>query len=161
MAILHCTRKLLRHLPVHDEPPRTAPGGLLDSWYATLLVVRPKQLVILVHEETRLPVLLPAAPLRALLERIPGAVAEVLEALGVEGTIIARERDMLEHMTVASTQNRSVLGTMNDFVAQFGWIRDRQPDHSLLELSLMLAEIPLSPLRYGHASEAVRILLRD
>jgi hypothetical protein len=157
--ILRCTRKLRARLPEAAIP--NAPGALaaLGNWHATLLVARPAWLVLLVNDASRLPVILPARELSTLLERIPGGVAEVLTAIGIDVATVARERSALENISLAPTASRSVVGTMNDFVFQFGWIRDSTPNDSLLGWSLTLAQTPVGPLAYARPVDAARRLL--
>jgi hypothetical protein len=54
----------------------------MGGWYATLLPWRP-QMVLLVNEQTLLPVLVPLAPAATLTTRIPGHVRPMLDAIGV------------------------------------------------------------------------------
>jgi hypothetical protein len=159
MVTLRCTRKLLARLPkslAHDDAKST---GRLGSWYGTLLVTRPIQLVLLVNETARLPVLLPAREFATLTRRVPNAVAEILRELNVDPDVIERERTAMQEVVVAPTNNRSVLGTMNDFIVQLEWIRESKPHLSLIEFSLALAETPVSPLRYEHPAAVARRLL--
>jgi hypothetical protein len=71
MLVLRCTRKLLERLPAFPAPAVST--TVLGDWYATILMVRPAHLVLLVNERSRLPVVLLARELSTLLERIPVA----------------------------------------------------------------------------------------
>lgn len=159
MAILHCTRKLLARLPQMPALDPERPIGRLGNWYATLIVTRPAQLVLLVNEATRLPVLLPGREFATLTARIPAAVAEVLVELGVDREVLAQEDAALRWIALAPTANRSVVGTMNDFIFQLAWIRQHAPNLSLRQLSLQLAETPVGPLDYQHPAAATTKLL--
>lgn len=118
---------------------------VLGCWYATLLRWR-SPVVLLVHETSLLPVLLPLAPARTLLARIPAAVAEVLAALGVPVQIAAAEVAVMDEVRLAPTASRSLVGVMTELGKLADWRRGPDaPD--LLELSLRLAETPLGPLR--------------
>ena len=77
--------------------------------------MRPRHLVLLVNETTRLPVLLPAREFATLGQRIPDAIARVLEDLGIAADVVDRERRAIAEVTFAKTASRSVLGTMNEF----------------------------------------------
>lgn len=84
---------------------------------------------------------------------------ETLSALGVDRGVIAAELQAMEPIVPASTVSRSVLGTMNDFAFQLEWMRESKPHLWLTELSLALAETPVSPLRYEHPAEVAKRLL--
>jgi hypothetical protein len=62
VLIVRATKKLRQRLgsatPYDGEPSTT----LLGEWYATMLSWRPHQLILLVNEQTLLPVLMPLAP---------------------------------------------------------------------------------------------------
>ena len=47
------------------------------------------------------------------------------------------------------TQNRQVLGSLNDLMFQLSWYMHHSPEKSLLEQSLHLAETPCSPIGYS------------
>jgi hypothetical protein len=99
-------------------------------------------------------VLLPAAPFKTVPSRLPEAVGYVLDALRIDRHRIAAEVSAMEECLVAPTNDRRVLGTMNDF--------DRMLDldgTSLLGVALRLAEAPCGPI--GMASpddETTRVL---
>jgi hypothetical protein len=48
---------------------------------------------------------------------------------------------------------------MNDFVFQLQWMRERKHELSLVQLSLALAETPVSPLGYERPAAVARRLL--
>lgn len=121
-----------------------ATSTVLGCWYATLLKWR-SPVVLLVNEASLLPVLLPLAPARTLLGRIPPAVAEVLAGLGVPEEIAAAELAAMDEVRVAPTASRSLVGVMTELGKLADWRRG--PDTpNLLQLSLRLAETPVGPL---------------
>ena len=60
VVVLHCARKLLARLPTPTEPPVRRSTTALGDSYATLLFARPQQLLFLVSEISRLPIVVPA-----------------------------------------------------------------------------------------------------
>lgn len=150
MATLHCTKTLLDKLsrsPSDAESLLDAglPSDGLGNWYATNLRWRP-QVALLVNERTLLPVLMPLAPAKTLLQRIPRAVAEVLAA---HGAADAFQRLVVAEMGLCSpakTASRQMLGMLNEF----GFLADSYRQHfgpDLLGISLQLAQTPCSPLK--------------
>ena len=144
MYVLHATKKLRDRLP---EPNGVAVAATtrLGSWYATALFWKP-QVALLVNESTLLPVFVPLAPARTLLQRLPGELAFVLEAHGVDRVFIDHEIAEMRPVVVAKTASRSLLGVMNDFTMQARNVRALRPGTSVLELSMLLAHTPCSPL---------------
>ena len=124
---------------------------MLGDWFATPLMWRP-QAVLLVNTATFLPVLAPLAPAAKLLDRVPGAIAAVLQAHGVDDNVIATELDAMAEVRLTSTNNRQVVGVMTEFTfhAQHRWPGEK-PD--LVMMAMELANLPLGPLGYKSAAE--------
>lgn len=149
MTTLHCTKTLLDRMSASTSDSAVRLGaGLspdgLGNWYATILRWRP-QVALLVNERTLLPVLMPLAPAKTLLQRVPQAVAEVLAA---HGTAAAFQRLVVAEMQNCSptkTASRQMLGMLNEF----SFLADSYRQHlgaDLLGISAQLAQTPCSPL---------------
>lgn len=125
MVTLRCTRKLLRRLAQSEQS--TAPTTVLGDWYANVLFSRPQQLVLCVSERSLLPVVLPAKETNTLASRLSVAVGEMLQRLDVAPALIEREQTAMRDFAYGRTQNRRVLGSLNDLMFQLSWyLRDRQ-----------------------------------
>jgi hypothetical protein len=148
MVTVRCTQKLLRRLPVTAEPP--ASTAVLGDWYANLLFSRPQQLVLCVSERTLLPIVLPAKELQTLVPRVALAVGEVLLRLGVNHKLVETEQAEMCSFAYARTQNRRVLGSLNEFMFMLTHYIKASPEASLAEHSLHLARTPCTPI--GHRS---------
>jgi hypothetical protein len=99
-----------------------------------------------------LPVLVPAAPYKTMTARFVEATGGVLRALGIPEAKVAEEVGAMRELVVASTDDRRVLGSMNDFSWMMqGYIED---ESSLLHVALKLAEAPCSPLGMNNPREA-------
>ena len=68
----------------------------------------------------------------------------VLRALGVGAQSVASEASAMEEVAFASTANRRVLGSLNDFRRMLPSYLER--GEALLEASLELAEAPCGPI---------------
>jgi hypothetical protein len=147
MVTIRCTQKLLRRLrPSSDTPASTT---VLGDWYANVLFSRP-QLVVCVSERTLLPVVLHAKELQTLVPRLSVAVGEVLLRLGVSPKLAQKEQDEMRTFAYGRTQNRRVLGSLNDFMSMLPHYLNARPEATLLEHSLHLAQTPCTPI--GHSS---------
>ena len=152
VLIVRATKKLRQRLGSAsqggDEPSTT----LLGDWYATILPWRPRQLVLLVNEQTLLPVLMPLAPAASASSRIGPEIAAALTAHQATVTVIDGELSQMRDCRFAPTANRSVVGIMTDFSFLADVYRHSDPDLNLLELAKRLATTPCSPLYRRHTS---------
>ena len=126
---------------VADGAPSTT---VLGDWFATALFWRP-QVALLVNRRTFVPVFMPLAPAATLLDRAPGAIAAVLRRHGADDAFVDAELDAMHEARIAPTNDRSVVGVMNEF-AFHGEVRSLRID-SLEDLAVDLAGMPLGPLR--------------
>ena len=142
MFTLRCTRKLLRRIGATPSSEAIAPSTVLGDWYANLLYTRPTQLVLAMSERSLLAVVVPAAPLHTLQERLRMQVEELLGAIGVPPESVAREVEAMREVSVGTTASRAVLGCMNDAVVQLqAYPRGRRGElPALVDLELHLAE---------------------
>lgn len=161
MLIVRGTKKL------RDRVRGPLPDGLgesttaLGDWFATVLFWRPR-VALLVSTRTLLPVFMEFAPAATFLDRAPLAIESVLRAHGVDETVIAAERDAMCEVRLAPTNDRSVVGVMNEF-AFLGEVHYADGLRDLQALSLRIARTPLGPLRQRHGSaddELVAVLAR-
>jgi hypothetical protein len=155
MFILRCTRRLLDRLATptdpESEPPK--PNAILGEWTATLVIVRRQQIVLAANHATLLPVLLPAAPYRTLVSRFADAVGQILTRLEIDPAKIAAEMVALREGVVARTNDRQVLGSMNDFTRM---LEVDSLHGSLTEAALQLSEAPCGPLKMNSPCDVVR-----
>lgn len=158
---LRCTAKLRRRLGL-GELPEPGPGdAALGDWYAQLLTVDRQPLVLFVSERSLLAVVIRARDLANLPVYFRIALWNRLEAIGIGRDAIEREMDRLQPLHFAKTRNRSVLGSINDFVDQMK-ARAAHPlgrDWTPGSFERELGEIPCAPLRYLYPVEVARQLL--
>lgn len=154
MVTLRCTQKLLRRVTDQpsDSPPR--PTTLLGDWYANLLFSKPQQFVVCVSERTLLPVIVPAKDIHILGARLALAVRDVLQALGIASRLAERERAEMQQFYFGRTENKRVLGSLNEFMFELSFVMHGRPDETLLERSLFLAEAPCKPIGYNSPNRA-------
>jgi hypothetical protein len=155
MLVVRGTKKLRDRVKGPLADPGDASTTELGDWFATALLWKP-QVALLVSERALVPVFMPLAPATTLLDRVPAAIESVLKLHGVGDSFIAAELRTMDAVRLAPTNNRSVVGVMNEFAfhAKFHW-KDGLTDVD--ELSLRMSELPLGPLR-GDASSPDRAL---
>lgn len=157
MVVLRCTRKLLVRLKRADDVAEVESTTRLGDWYGNIVRIRHRQYLLFVSERSRLPVVIPIPEAKRLSTVLPDAVCQVLAAVGVSATDIAEERARMSEIAFGPTRNRSILGTMNDFIfmAQHG-NRNRPEPESSEELVRFLARTPILPLNGARPIELTR-----
>ena len=140
MCTTRCTRTLLES--VDSAAGLTAPTSLVGDWCANVLYWRLHQLVFCVGERRLVPVVLQAKEAHALAPRLTVALGQVLKGLGIPADLIEREQNEMCAFAYSRTQNRRVLGQLNDLMFQLSWYLRDAPDESLLAHSLRLADTP-------------------
>ncbi len=106
-------------------------------------------MALFVNERTLLPVLLPLAPASTLVDRFPTAMKDVLMALDTPTEFIDYEIRNMDEVSYSKTQNRSVLGIVNQFVYLAEGYRDMEEVWKPLAIALKLSTTPCSPLYKG------------
>ena len=106
---------------------------------------------------------MPLAPATSVGARFAMALDEVLTAHEVERSFTDHELAEMATSTLAKTDSRSVLGSMNDFIFMAESGRERGRDEDLLSLSVQLAHTPCGPLRdrTGWPDLELRALVAD
>lgn len=150
MLVIRGTKKLrdrVKGAPAGDGDVSTTSLG---DWFATALFWRP-QVALLVNSRTLLPVFMELAPAATLLDRTPAAVEAVLRRHGISDHFLTTERDAMREVRIAPTNDRSVVGVMNEFAFQgeYPWKEGLQ---DLEALSLRMASLILGPLHHRSGS---------
>ena len=149
MIIVHGTRAFRDRVPGPAVTTGETSTTVLGAWYATVLRWR-RPAALFVNELTLLPLVMPLAPAKTLLHRLPDALAELLSAHRAPAQLIEAERaQALEHR-LAATANRSLVGVMNELAYLADLHRAENPD--LMRLSMRLATTPCGPLFQRHVS---------
>lgn len=149
--VIHGTRKFLDRVNESASAPVEQSTTAMGSWYATVLFWKP-QLALFVNESTLLPMLMPLAPAATVINRLPAALAVLLEAHGVQGPFIEHEVAKMSDHRLTTTANRSVVGIMNEFTHLGRAYRSSNGADDLVALSLWLAQTPCGPLFGRHGS---------
>jgi hypothetical protein len=148
MVVLRCTRKLLARLKRPEVSADVASSTRLGDWYGNILQIGHHQHLLFISERSRLSVVIPIRDARHLEAVFPDAVCDVLAAVGIGEEDIADERSRMSEISFGRTNNRSLLGTLNDFafMAQHGNANRDEPE-SPEELMRFLAQTPILPLK--------------
>jgi hypothetical protein len=114
-----------------------------------------------VSERSRLAVLVPARDFPTLEARFRAAAVYLVRQLGVSGEAASREAEAMAEVVYAPTNNRSVLGTMNDYDRLLRWMLEAHPTLTLTQYALRLSETPCGPMKYASPDDVTRLLLSE
>jgi hypothetical protein len=96
--------------------------------------------VLALSESSLLAVIVSGAPFGELLSRFEQALAELLVELGVGRTQCDQELEAAAPLAIARTENRRLIGALNDFGFAMTSDFEYRPKRSLLERELWLSE---------------------
>ncbi|EWH09022.1 hypothetical protein DS2_14649 [Catenovulum agarivorans DS-2] len=160
MIELFCTQKLIAKLPVSQG---LLPEGIalnesltekilnnpLSGWHANLLTIQRRNCILMVHNQTRFPLLLIGLTKKdfAVLDyHFADALMNTLLKLGADEEQMQAAQDLLAPVSIAKAFDRSVQGTMNQMkgdLEHFIWFDDLNiMDCSAYKLSVWLAKRP-------------------
>lgn len=141
MYSIYATKKLLdrMHEPVIDSVPDATTR--LGNWFAKPLFWRP-QVALFINEGTFLPVFASLAPASSLANRFPDDLAMTLRAHGVPESFIEEELLAMDDVVVSKTNNRRVVGTLNELATMATRIRAYHSELTPLHFSMELARVP-------------------
>lgn len=152
MMTIHCTRKLARRLPfaLVDEPQ--ADTTTLGPWCANTFNVGRFPLIMVTNEKTLLSVVILLKEIRTFHRRFLESLEVLLHSIALSSSQIYTELKEMRDVQYTDRTNRSVLGSMNDFV---NGVYAHKSGNSLEEISFHLSGIPCGPLQNGTPRQAV------
>lgn len=162
MLHLHCTKKLLTKLPLHDDgtlrrradiahgsDPRA--DNPLDNWHANLMIFQRRQCVLFVHDLTRFPVFISGLKKDDFAELDwffqDGFMNTLLKA-GADDRHMQAAQKWLYPLVCDNDCNRSVQGTLNQMGQLIGFSLEHEQssimDKSPYRVGAKLADQPCS-----------------
>jgi hypothetical protein len=150
MLVVRGTKKLRDRVRSTAAVDADVSTTVLGDWFANALFWKPQHVALLVNERTLLPLYMPLAPAATLLDRVPDAIASLLRRHGVDEQTIASELSAMADARIAPTNNRSIIGVMNEFAYQGEVFGAEIAD--LEDLSLRMSELIVGPLMQGNGS---------
>ena len=127
MQLIRCTQKLFKELKTKPTE-RELEGGYLGGWHANLIVVERKKCVLFTNDATLYSFFIPGlkkSDFETLDEIFRQNLIRCLESEELSQGHIEKIIDEYQRIEFAKTNNRSVLGSMNDLTAHLKyWIDD-------------------------------------
>jgi hypothetical protein len=133
------------------------PTTSLGDWYCKHFRAGAQQLALFTSDRSLLCVVLPARGLKAVIcESLSEGLGAVLVALSVPPAAVSRELYEMRECQVAGTENRSVLGSLNDFAFGARTRLEGRENLPLVALALELARTPCKPLGWAFPAEVAK-----
>ena len=144
MITIRPTQSLAKRMKVKLAPNETRSTARLGDWYAVDFVLNRRQLIMAVSSQSRLGVILDAAPYSTFPSRLPSAVVEVSQSIGVPSSKIEAEVAQMNEFTLAKTSDRSIIGTLVDYRKHLEYMAqaDRLHLNNTLSMSLWISQTP-------------------
>ena len=161
--IIRCTQKLLKELRIKPAEPEVVND--VGNWHANLLRIERRKCVIFTHDKT-LFTLFVAGLKRPDFDRIDHVFGQKLframRLFEFDQVQIERMLDWSQHNTYTKTNNRSVIGSMNDMAyhvehriyADGGLARA-----NLDELLMGINQIPFKAIGFNYPKDRLREML--
>ena len=104
---------------------------------------------------------MPGRDVKHLARNFAPALESVLAGLGIEPAAVELEVEASRQASIAATNSRCLLGTINDFSRMLRWHLDDGQEVDLVALSLWLSHTPVAPLATGWPDKTARELLAE
>ena len=164
--IIRCTQKLLKELRVKPEEPNVI-SSEGESWHANRLRIDRRKCVLFTHDTTLFSFFVPGLR-RPDFDHFDVVFGEglfrSLRLFDLSCSIPSPNWPRSRHISYAKTNNRSVLGSMNDlafhieyYIADAGGLNTAD----LVTMHQRINEIPFKAIGYKHPREQLQALLTD
>jgi hypothetical protein len=157
VLVIRGTKKLRDRVKDAADADGEESTTALGDWFANALFWRP-QVALLVNSRTLLPVFMELAPAAALLERASVAIEAILRRHGVDETFLAAERRAMSEVRIAPTNDRRVVGVMNEFAFHGEWLF-KEGQRDLEALSHHMSRLSIGKLDEGSPARALAAVL--
>lgn len=161
MYSICCTSKLLKRANFLISSTTPAYTTVLGNWYANIIYLHRRQLLLFVSDVTRLAIITPAKDIRYLSIHLKNHLTLLLETLGMRSAWIDAELEEMSRVTYTTTRSRSVLGTMNDYHYQIKFILSETGIENPFEIALKLSDGLVGPTPFRNPAEETERLLRN
>jgi len=166
MQLIRCTKKLQKEIGLkpNDLVEEDAETGRLGSWHANLLLIDRRKCVLFVNDKTLFNFIIPGvkkAELVKLDDHFKSYLQCILADEGFNKTICDQIQQEYDTIGFASTNNKSVMGSMNDLA--FNYTVAIQQDGGvnrciLPQIIYQLNRMPMKAIGYGDAIDALKSL---
>ncbi len=164
MFVLHCTKKAQDRLKVKPVDVFPDPTTRLGNWYCNEFTASRRKHLIFVNERTLLPIVFSVKGLKTsgdILEVFKQRLFKAFLLLNLPDKKFMPELLEMDEVVFAKTASRSVVGSMNDIIAQAKFSCDYHDiDVDSPAMFESLSQIPLKANGYKRSTELVAELFQ-
>lgn len=158
--VLRFTKNLADKLKIKSLPEYDDKVSAFDEWYAHLFTADRIQYILFTNAFSLYSALFPGKginDIKTFFEKATYGISVVLREDGFENMIGKFITDKIEIIDICKSNNRGILGSMNDMVAHSKFYL---ADYQLtpLEISRKLNEMPYSYLKYKNPSDVIKAM---
>lgn len=158
---IKCTKVLLDKLKINskDLQNQSISGHCIDNWHANIIKFWRINTILLTHDKTLYSFFLggyKADDFKNFEKNIRENIFKIMVAIDFKANIIETIIDSMESISYSKTDNKSVLGTMNQVRYHIeSWIYD---NNDIIAINKNINQIPLSPLNWKNWFEIINEL---
>lgn len=164
--IIRCTSKLLKELRVKPVEQEIIEVNSIREWHANIITVQRKKCIVFTHSMSLYSFVIfgvKRKELDNLSKEFSKHLASNLFADQIDSSKLIGNREFETKLIYTKTNNRSVLGSMNDITYQiemsvYNWPESKEIDS--IEISQHLNKIPMGALKYGFPDRELKKLLK-
>jgi hypothetical protein len=166
MAIIRCTNKLLNELRIKPTSIQDQFPGLYD-WHANLLWLNHRKYVLFTNDQTLYSFLIHWGKTPRPVNFLESFRLNMFNSLMSEGLSVAQVEYVLsEHLqvTIAKTNSRSILGSMNDLAFQIKsmiYMNGGLANADISEISRQVNRTPMSAIKYKVSIDELKRRIAD
>lgn len=156
--ILRATKKLAQKLKIESLQKYEVKVSAFEEWYGHLFTVNRLQYILFTNAYSLFSIVLPGKGinnLRTFMDLTGYWLSEVLKNKGCENMIARLVIYNLDAIDVYATNNRSVLGSMNDMMLAAKYLISEY-QITPIELAKQLNQTPLSYLKYENPLDVMK-----
>ncbi len=164
MAIIGCTKKLLTELKEKPADIKQTPAEL-SGWHANIFRADRRKCILFTHDKTLYSLFIPGL-LKTHFQNIREVFGqELFKSLLSEDLSqkhIELVLDDISEIKITKTNNRSVLGSMNDLIFNIKFVIDQNGglmNTDIYELNHNLNRIPMGAIGMDYSIDALKTLL--
>jgi hypothetical protein len=167
MQLLRCTKKLQKEMRLKkcDLSENEPSESHLGSWHVNLIHIDGKKCLLFVNDRTLFNFIVPGI-MRAQIRELSRIFKNTLECVlfdeGIPEITINKIMSEYESIQYANTNNKSVMGSMNDLAFHYKYhIQSEGGVHSYAVPSIIkkLNRMPMGALEYVYSAEALKVVL--
>ena len=156
--VLRLTRKLADKLKIRSLPECDEEGFVIDEWYGHIFIADRTQYMLFTNAYSLYSVLFPGKginDINTFFETATQSLSDTLRKDGFEIMVGRFFTDKIEIIDVCKTNNRGILGSMNDMIAHSKfYFSDYKMTPS--EISRRLNEMPYGYLKYKNPLNLIK-----